>query len=168
MLKFLIQYFAKNGELILPNIGRIKYHKEEASWVNAQLLAPKETIVFESIDVKPTDQFYHFLANSLNLSFEQAKMEFEAYLKSIFQNEVPHFEFGNYGTLSKGEHLYQWTSNFNSITYLNSIDIAPIVNSTNMNANHFSQSSKWKLWAILIAIVAIILILFKFLKVVTF
>ena len=163
MLKSLIQYFAKNGELILPKIGRIKYHKEEASWVDAVLLAPKETIIFESIDLKPSHQFYHFLANSLKLTFEQAIIEFEAYLNSVFQNELSHFELGNFGTLSKKEDAYEWTSNFHSIAYLNNIDIAPIINSDKMDANHLTPSGKWKVWAVIIAIIAIILILYKFL-----
>ena len=83
MINSLTQYFAQNGQLILPNIGMINYHKVEAVWVNSKLVAPKETILFEATDSKPSKQFYHFLGDNLDISYEQAIVQFDQFLDNV-------------------------------------------------------------------------------------
>ena len=48
MLKVLTQYFAKNGQLVLPNIGWVHLEKQEATWVDDVLIAPRESIVLDA------------------------------------------------------------------------------------------------------------------------
>lgn len=161
MIKSLTQYFAQNGQLILPNIGIIKCHKEDALWVNSILVAPKETIIFEATDSKPSKLFYHFLANNLDISYEQAIVQYEQFLDTVFKNDLPQFVLGNFGTLNKTEGLFHWTSNFQSTAYLKDIEISPIPHQDDVDSNKSTRKDRWYLWTILLAIISILLILFK-------
>ncbi len=163
MINSLTQYFALNGHLVLPNIGMIKLHKEDAKWVNSILFAPKETIIFEPIDSKPSKLFYHFLGETLDISFEQAIFQYEQYINEVFQNDLPHFELGNFGSLQKIEGEYHWISNFHSSAYFKEIEIAPITHQDDAVPKNTTKKENWYLWSIVLALLSIVLILFKFL-----
>lgn len=163
MIKSLTQYFAQNGQLILPNIGMLNYHKEASVWVNSILLAPKETIIFVPTDSKPSKLFYNFLSNHLDVSFEQAIVQYDQFLENVFNNDLPHLELGNFGTLAKVDGAYQWTSKFNSAAYFKDIEISPITIHDELDANKSNQKDRWYLWPIILVVLSLVLILFKFL-----
>jgi len=163
MINSLTQYFAQNGQIILPNIGIIKYHKVEAVWENSKLLAPKETIIFEPSDSKPSKQFYHYLSDNLDLPYEQAIVQFDQFLINIFNNEFPHLELGNFGTLAKVNGTYNWTSTFNSSAYLKDIEIVPHTHQDEVDSEHSSQKDKWYIGPLVLFVLSILLILYKFL-----
>ena len=163
MINSLTQYFAQNGQLILPNIGMINYHKVEAVWVNSKLVAPKETILFEPTDSKPSKQFYHFLADNLDISYEQAIVQFDQFLDNVFNNDLPHLELGNFGKLAKVDGKYNWTSKFNSTAYFKDIEITPITTANEVDSIKSSQKDRWYIGPLLLIVLSILLILYKFL-----
>jgi hypothetical protein len=162
MHKSLTQYFAQNGQLILPNIGIIKWHKQDAEWVNSKLVAPKEEILFEKIDSKPSKSFYHFLSDQLEVSYDQAIIQYENYIANLFNEEQLTFELGNFGTLSKNNGLYYWTTHFSSKAYFKDIEITKIDLQADLETKKDTKNISWYRWTILLAALAILAILFKY------
>ena len=89
MHKSLTQYFAQNGQLVLPTIGIIKWHKQEAEWVNSTLQSPIESIIFEKSDAKPSKLFYHFLSEQLSVSYDQAIIQYDQFIDQLFIAKCP-------------------------------------------------------------------------------
>ena len=162
MHKILTQYFAQNGQLVIPNIGIIKWLKKEAVWQNATLKSPEESIVFELSDAKPSKQFYHFLSEQLSVSYDQAIIQLDQFIDQVVNLEQNPFVLGKFGTLLKKEGQYVWTSHFNSNAYFKDIEINPIEQQEEVLSNN-KWSMKWQIWAILLTLFALAAILFKLL-----
>lgn len=163
MHKILTQYFAQNGHLVMPTIGIIKLHQQEAKWVNATMQPPTVSIVFESIDEKPSKLFYHFLSEQLSVSYEQAIIQYNQFIDEHFNKNPITFELGKFGILSKKEGSYFWNSNYDSNSYFKSIDIHPIEITVEKVEKNRKLTIKWYVWSILLTAIAIAAILFKFL-----
>jgi hypothetical protein len=158
----LIQYFIKFGHLVLPEIGILKWHKQEAFWENNTLIAPKEQIILESVNEKPSKQFYAFIADELGISVEQANLQFETYINQFTSQNIGSLNIGNLGTLHKNVSQYAWNNLYQGDQYFKNItpivaavDIDEKINVANRNY------SAWMYWAIAITIVAVSLILLK-------
>lgn len=162
MLTILTQYFAQNGQLILPKIGIIKLYKQDAQWTNSILKAPKEAIIFESIDSTPSKLFYHFLADQLEISYDQAIIQYENFIDKVFNQDQLPFELGNFGTLSKKDGIYHWSSHFYSISYFKDIEITKIDSQAELEYTIDTNNKNGYRWTILLALLAILAILFKF------
>ncbi len=161
MHKSLTQYFAQNGQLVLPTIGIIKWHKQEAEWVNSTLQSPIESIIFEKSDAKPSKLFYHFLSEQLSVSYDQAIIQLDQFIDQVVNLEQNPFVLGKFGTLLKKEGQYVWTTHFNSNAYFKDIEINPIEQQEEVVSNN-KWSMKWQICAILLTLFAIAAILFKF------
>ncbi len=158
----LIQYFIKFGHLVLPGIGILKWHKQEAYWENNILVAPKEQIILESVHEKPSKQFYTFIADDLGISVEQANLQLEAYINQFISQKIGSLNIGNLGTLHKNESQYAWNNLYQGDHYFK--DITPILAATFTDDNTIDkpkQKNTWIVWAIVIAVISISLILFK-------
>jgi hypothetical protein len=162
MHTILTQYFALNGQLVIPNIGIIKWIKRESIWQNATLKSPEESIVFELSDVKPSKQFYHFLSEQLGVSYDQAIIQLDQFIDQLINLEQNPFVLGNFGTLLKKEGQYTWTSHFNSNAYFKDIEINPIELQEEIVTDN-KITIKWQIGALLFTLFAVIAILFKLL-----
>jgi hypothetical protein len=161
MLKVLTQYFAKNGQLVLPNIGWVHLEKQEATWVDDVLIAPRESIVLDASLTKPDKLFYHYLADQLEISYEQAVVQLDQYIQSVFENEDAILPLGKFGSISKTAVDYIWTSSYNSSVYLKEIQITPLENRVNVELTNVPQKDNWYIWAIVLSMIALIAILYK-------
>jgi hypothetical protein len=158
----LIQYFIKFGHLVLPEIGTLKWHKQEAYWESNSLIAPKEQIVLEQIYEKPSKQFYSFVADDLGLSTEQASLQFEAYLNEFNNQTIASLNIGNLGTLHKNASQYSWNNLYHGESYFK--NITPVTAATEQEHDLSQSQNKinaWVTWTIVIAIIAFSLILYK-------
>ncbi len=162
MTKSLVQYFIKNGHLDLPNIGILRWSKQESVWLNNQLSAPKETIVLDNISANPNKHFYSFLAEDLGLSVEQANVQFEAYILDFTSKKIASLNIGSLGTLLKNEDVISWNNLYNAEIYYKDLNINHTAASNN-EEEQYAKSNKdyWWVWTILIASIAIALILYK-------
>jgi hypothetical protein len=158
----LIQYFIKFGHLELPEIGTLKWHKQEAYWESNTLIAPKEQIVLEQVYVKPSKQFYSFVADDLGLSIEQATLQFEAYLNEFTNQTIASLNIGNLGTLHKNASKYSWNNLYNGDDYYkNIIPVAATVMVTDEAKETVKKLNTWIIWTVVIIIIAVVLILYK-------
>ena len=162
MTKSLVQFFIKNGHLDLPNIGVLRWSKQESVWLNNQLSAPKETIVLDNITANPTKHFYSFLAEDLGISVEQASVQFEAYLLDFTSKKIASLNIGSLGTLLKNEEVISWNNLYNAEIYYKDLNISHSAG-TDIDNELSSETSKdyWWVWSILIASIAIALIIYK-------
>ena len=164
MTNLLVQYFIQNDHLDLPGIGTLKWIKEEASWQDGILVAPKETIILDPIDNKPSKLFYLYLADELAVSTEQANIQFDQFINQFSEQAVAQLVIGNLGTLNKSANQYQWVSNYNAALFYQDI----IIDENNLNKTipywklETTKQESWWIWAILIMFLSIGLIFYKF------
>ena len=162
MTKSLVQFFIKNGHLDLPNIGVLRWSKQESVWLNNQLSAPKETIVLDNIASIPTKHFFSFLAEDLGLSVEQASVQFEAYILDFTSKKIASLNIGSLGTLLKNEEVISWNNLYNAEIYYKDLNINHSVG-TDIENETTAETNKdyWWVWSILIASIALTLIFYK-------
>jgi hypothetical protein len=161
MLKVLTQYFAENGQLVLPNIGWVHIEKQEATWVDDVLIAPRESIVLDRSLTKPDKLFYHYLADQLDISYEQAVVQLDQYIQSFFENENAILPLGKFGSISITAVDCIWTSSYNSSVYLKEIQIKPPENRVNVEFINVPKKDNWYIWAMVLSMIALIAILYK-------
>lgn len=158
----LIQYLIKFGHLILPEIGTLKWQKQEAYWESNTLIAPKEQIVLESVYENPSKQFYSFVAEDLGLSIEQATIQFEVYLKEFTNQTIASLNIGNLGTLHKNASQYSWNNLYNEENYFKNLTpVATSIVEDYENKEISNKSISWIVWTLIITTIAVILILYK-------
>ena len=162
MTKSLVQYFIKNGHLDLPNIGVLRWSKQESVWLNNQLSAPKETIVLDTIAANPTKYFYSFLAEDCGLSVEQAIVKFEAFILDFTSKKIASLNMGSLGTLLKNEEVISWNNLYNAEIYYKDLNINHSAGTDIENEPSFDTNKDyWWVWSILIASIATALIFYK-------
>ncbi|MEI6189642.1 MAG: hypothetical protein WCP61_04395 [Chitinophagia bacterium] len=161
MIHQIVTYFIRFGQLDIPAIGNLKLSKKEAEWAEGVLIAPKEIIQFELGDSIPNKHFYQYIANALDISAEQAAIQYEQILNSQLEQDHK-LVLGNLGVLTKEGNSYQWFSHFDSTQYFNNLDLSSLPNSVSFDEEEAIQKSdKWYIWAIVLSVIAIIAILFK-------
>lgn len=155
------KYFIRFGQLDMPNVGQLKYIKKEATLLNGVLVPPISSIEFELGKGIPQKHFHLFLANELDISLDQAVLEFDNFWQSQFNNESP-ILLGNLGSIIKTEHSFQWVSHFDASCYYTPIEVDTIKNDDELSEVIFNkQKDYWIKWAILLGIIAFIAILLK-------
>jgi hypothetical protein len=161
MIHQIVTYFIRFGQLDIPSIGNLKLSKKEAEWEQGILLAPKEMIQFELGDSIPSKHFYQYIANALDISLEQAAIQYEQIWETQLEQDRK-LTLGNLGVLSKEGDSFQWKSHFDSTQHFNNIDLSSLPNSVSYEEEEAIQrKDKWYIWAIVLSIIAIIAILFK-------
>jgi len=157
-------YFIRFGHLDFPKIGTIKWQKQEAQWQEGVLFAPQEAIVFEAINVKPTKQFYNFLADHLNISNDQAAVKWEGIFNNFNTASPDSIEIGNLGILKNINGAAVWESYFDATKYYKDINLASsAISETMVRQDDFTKKDKWIWWALAFFILSIITIAYKYL-----
>jgi len=161
MIHQIVTYFIRFGQLDIPSIGILKLSKIEAEWEEGILMAPKEIIQFEQGEGTPNKHFYQYLANALDISTEQAAIQYEQIWNTQLEQDHK-IALGNLGNFIKAGKSYQWESHFDSTQYFNNIDLSNLLNSVSFDEEEAIQKKdKWYIWAMILTAIAIIAILFK-------
>jgi hypothetical protein len=161
MIHLAIKYFIRFGQLDIPSVGQLKLLKKEAELIDGVLKSPSEFIEFELNTGTPTKQFYQFLGSALDISADQAAIQYAQSWESKFENDQK-VMIGNIGIISKNEGRYTFESHFNSSQYYKDIEVGNLPNSDIFETELTAQKNdKWAIWAIALAVIAILAILFK-------
>ena len=161
MIQTLVQYFIKNGHLDLPSIGILKWGKQASHWENNKFIAPKEFIHLEITEVVPSKHFFNFLSEELNVSVEQANLQYEAFIQKFLSQPITSLNFGNLGTLHKNQNEISWNNLYNAAVYYQdlSMNIAPVFEEHQGENNQ--KKDYWWIWALLLVAIAAGLIIYK-------
>jgi hypothetical protein len=161
MIQLAIKYFVRFGQLDIPSVGQLKLLKKEAELIDGVLKAPSEFIEFELNAGIPSKQFYQFLGNVLDISTDQAAIQYEQSWEGKFDNDQK-LMIGNLGVISKNEGSYIWESHFNATQFYSDIEVGNLPNSEIFETELTAQKNdKWVFWAIALTVIAILAILFK-------
>lgn len=161
MTKYIITYFLQFGQIDIPGVGSLQIIKKEAEFTNGIIHAPSEMIHFEKGNYSPNKQFYSYLSSLLDISNEQATIQYEQYCSTNFADHS-RITLGNLGSLELNNKEYTWVSNFKSSDYLKNIDVSSLPNAQFFeDAYTNKQKDKWWVWAIILGIIALIAILNK-------
>jgi hypothetical protein len=161
MTNLLVQYFIKNGHLDLPSIGLLKWSKQAAYWEHNKFMAPKECIVLEQTQVTPSKHFYNFLAEELNISIDQAHLQFEAFIQQFMGQETGHLHFGNLGTVIKTNTLITWHNLYHTDVYFMDFELSISPEFEGEKINTHQSKDYWWVWTIGLIAVALALIIYK-------
>jgi hypothetical protein len=162
MINILVQYLIKNGHLELPGVGILKCVKQESFWQNNEFIAPKEYIEFEHVDAIASKHFYIFLAESLNISIEQATLKLEQFLTDFKSQINGKITFNNLGVLTINNQILNWENKFNTGVYFKNIALTVAEKNNQINNDTRSRKDKWWIWAIVFFTISTSLILYKF------
>ena len=161
MIQLAIKYFVRFGQLDIPSVGQLKLLKKEAELIDGVLKSPSEFIEFELNAGIPSKQFYQFLGNTLDVSMDQAAIQYEQSWEGKFDNDQK-LMIGNLGVISKKEGSYIWESHFNTTQFYSDIEVGNLPNSEIFETELTAQKNdKRVFWAIALAVIAILAILFK-------
>ena len=162
MINLLVQYLIKNSHLDLPGIGSLKCIKEASFWQDSQFVAPKEYIVLELVDVKPTKHFYSFLAEELNISIEQATVKFELFINEFMEKADSKLTFANLGVLYLKDKHFVWENSYNSNIYYYNLSLEIAQNNQQLEQGVPVKKDSWWIWAFVFLVIAASLIIYKF------
>jgi hypothetical protein len=87
MIQLAIKYFVRFGQLDIPSVGQLKLSKKEAELIDGVLKSPSEFIEFELNTGIPSKQFYQYLGNALDISTDQAAIQYEQSWEGKFEND---------------------------------------------------------------------------------
>jgi hypothetical protein len=161
MIHLAIKYFIRFGQLDIPSVGQLKLLKKEAELIDGVLKSPSEFIELELNTGIPSKQFYQFIGNALDISAEQAAIQYAQSWKSKFDNDQK-VMIGNLGIISKNDGNYTFESHFNSSQFYKDIEVGNLPNSEIFETELTAQKNdQWAIWAIALAVIALLAILFK-------
>jgi len=161
MIHLAIKYFIRFGQLDIPSVGQLKLSKKEAELIEGVLKSPSEFIELELNTGIPSKQFYQFLGNALEISADQAAIQYAQIWENKFENDRK-VMIGNLGIISKNEGVYTFDSHFNSSQFYKDIEVGNLPNSEIFETELTAQKNdKWAIWAIALAVIALLAILFK-------
>jgi hypothetical protein len=161
MIHLAIKYFIRFGQLDIPSIGQLKLLKKEAELIDGVLKSPSEYIEFELNTGTPTKQFYQFLGSALDISADQAAIQYAQSWESKLENDQK-VMIGNLGSISKNEGSYTFESHFNSSQFYKDIEVGNLPNSEIFETELSAQKNdKWAIWATALAVIALLAILLK-------
>lgn len=161
MIQILVQFLLKNGQLSLPNIGTLKWAKQESFWQNNKFIAPEENISFELNAVYPEKHFFIYLAEELSTSIDQATLQFEAFLNDFNNQKQTTLQLGNLGILQKNEDVVSWDSTYHTNIYFKDLDIQATTRNNEL-VNNVVRTDKWWIWAIVFFLVSMGLITYQY------
>ena len=162
MVQLLEQYFIEFEVLDLPQLGTLRKIKKEANFLDGIWSTPKEFIVFDNYQNKPSAHFYTFLAQHLDISEQSASTQLDLLINDFLNNTEVELIIGSLGMFKHQNSIIEWVSTYNSELYYDTIDL-PILAPTNSEEEiQQDLNNKWWLGALTLLILAIVLILFKF------
>jgi hypothetical protein len=161
MIQTLVQYFIKNGHLDLPSIGILKWSKQASYWENNKFIAPKEFIDLEITDVIATKHFFNFLSEELNVSVEQANLQYEAFIQKFLSQPITSLNFGNLGTLHKNQNEISWNNLYNADVYYQDLEMNIVPVFEEQTENNYRKKDYWWIWALVLVAIAAALIFYK-------
>lgn len=161
MIQTLVQYFIKNGHLDLPAIGILKWSKQASFWENNKFVAPKEFIILDKVEVTPSKQFYSFISENLDISIEQAILQFDHFIHQFKDQKMASLNFGSLGTLHKNENIISWNNLYNGEAYYKDLEMTITTVFEGETSTHDVQKDHWKIWSILLVVIATALIIYK-------
>lgn len=161
MIHLAIKYFIRFGQLDIPSVGQLKLLKKEAELIDGVLKSPSEFIELELNTGIPSKQFYQFIGNALDISADQAVIQYAQSWESKFDNDQK-VMIGNLGIISKNDGNYTFESHFNSSQFYKDIEVGNLPNSEIFETELTAQKNdQWAIWAIALAVIALLAILFK-------
>lgn len=161
MIHLAIKYFIRFGQLDIPSVGQLKLLKKEAELIDGVLKSPSEFIELELNTGIPSKQFYQFIGNALDISADQAAIQYAQSWESKFDNDQK-VMIGNLGIISKNDGNYTFESHFNSSQFYKDIEVGILPNSEIFETEFTAQKNdQWAIWAIALAVIALLAILFK-------
>ena len=163
MVNTLVQYFIQYGHLDIPIMGTLKWTKQDAYWLDNQLVAPVENIILDPIENKPSKQFYVYLADELSISPEQAILKYDQFWNEFLDKNPARMSLGNLGVIQKMDNQFQWTSHYDASSFFKNITLSQ--DTVNDYEAHLESNSahidKWWIWALLFTLFSLGLIYFK-------
>lgn len=162
MKAILEQYFIENGQLDLLSWGCLKWQKKQASFNDKGIDAPMESILFEPIASVPSKHFYIFLADSLGISTEQAAIQYEHFLQSLFDGHQEQIPLESLGTFIFNNGILNWQNHFVSSDFYTDVFFDKVTNNVILKDTSEEDKDNWVLMASIIAILSLLAILFKF------
>lgn len=161
MNNHLVKYFIQFGHLDIPLVGSLSLVKKEASLSEGKLIAPSQSIELEYGNFAPSKSFYAFLANALDLSIDQAIIQYEFFWSNNAKEGLTIY-FGNLGDFKVVNDTYTWISNFDSSNYYSDITLNEFTPSLS-NDEYISENntSRWWIWPLVLALLAVFAILIK-------
>ena len=162
MQNILEQYFIEFGQLDLLHIGQLKFQQSESVVDGGILLKPSEAIVYEATHAIPSKHCYQYIAVMLDISYEQAVIQFEQFIHSNFNDENKEFAWPSIGKLIKMDTAYIWQSNFISSQYFTDLHFEKMpISNTSQNTSPVEKKEQWWIAAIVITLLCSIAILIK-------
>lgn len=162
MKAILEQYFIEQGQLDLLSWGCLKSQKKQASFMNNGIEAPIESIQFEPIASIPSKHFYAYLADHLGISTEQAAIQYEQFIQSLFDGHQEQVQLESLGNFVFKNGILNWESHFMSRQYYADVQLNKLNNETEIDNTTDEDKENWILMASIIGILSLLAILFKF------
>lgn len=161
MIHIAIQYFNRYGHLDIPGVGQLKLLKKESVLQNEILKAPTEIIEFEMGEGKVSKLFYQYIANSLEISADQAAIQYDQFWNQQIK-EASCIEVGSLGTITILEGNYLWRSSYDSNNYHKDIPLDQFPYKEILEEVQATQNKdRWGIWAMVLAVLALLAILLK-------
>ena len=162
MKAILDQYFIENGQLDLLSWGCLKWQKKQASFNDKGIDAPLESILFEPIASVPSKHFYIFIADHLDISTEQAAIQYEHFIQNLFDGHQEQIPLESLGTFIFNNGILNWQNHFISSDFYIDIFLDKVTNNTVIEDVSVDDNDNWILMSSIIAILSLLAILFKF------
>jgi hypothetical protein len=163
MKNSIYQYFILNGRIVLPGIGTLQLQRQKAVFLSNGYIAPKEKVVFISNEATPSPEFYDFIANQLDVSLEEATVQFHDYINDFIGQTSASLPIGNIGTFHKNYAHIQWVGFFNEVPFYK--DFSPNAAIDSIEATLKADEPKKDfsiIWYIILFVIATVLILIKY------
>jgi hypothetical protein len=105
--------------------------------------------------------FYHYLSEALNISFEQANLQFDEFINQFKTQKIASLNLGHLGTLHKNDSIFSWNNLYNANMYYKDVEIEIGSFVQEQPTESFLAKDYWWLWAIGFILIAAVLIIYK-------
>ena len=163
MRSILEKYFLEHGQLVLPGMGYLNLHQQDAIYENDVFKPPVEKVEFNlnvASSTQPNKLFYIYLSDYLDCTVEQAMIDYTAFFtKQLALSNM--IDLGNLGQLQISNDVYSFESKHNSSNFYQSIHFDKVQIEDQSENNFNIQSKYWWMLPLIIAIIALLAILLK-------
>ncbi len=161
MIKLLEQYFIEHEVLDLPQLGTLRKIKKEANFSDYNWTMPKEFIVYDNYQNKPSSQFYSYIADNLDISEQTAILQLDQLVNDFLASSEEELTIGSLGSFKHNEGVIEWLTAYQSEQYFSPIDL-PILAQTSNESESEVESNKWIIGAFSLLLIALFLIIYKY------
>lgn len=162
MKNHLVKYFIQFGHLELPKIGNLKLHKLDPIFNGDQWESPTYKIHFEPTETQVDKHFYIYLAESLELSIDQAIVKFDEFINSIVSLPSATYTLDGLGNFIINHGRIEWQSDFDSNTYYDPLNFIPVAIESEVFDGDNGQKDYWIRWSLILFVLSIAAIIFKY------